>query len=113
MARKTMIDDDAIQMLNGLGERVKESRKKERTEAPFVKPSSDYYRLDLVTRKSVPGSNGHNVLSEEIKTDYKAYIHSVKGEMSITRYIQYLIEQDMQKHNKGGINESKRRQDNY
>ena len=98
MAKRTQIDDDTLNMLNGVGSKVKESRAKQRTVTPFKKPNSDYYRLDLVVRESVPGSKGHNVMCEDIKADYKAYLDSVRGTMSITKYIHNLIEQDMKKN---------------
>lgn len=98
--KKTKIDNDTMQMLNGLGNKVKESRAKERSKAPFTKPGSDYYRLDLIVRETIPGAKGHNILTEDIKTDYKAYLNSVRGTMSITKYIHNLIEQDMKKKQK-------------
>ena len=54
--------------------------------------------MDLVVRESVPGAKGHNVMCEDIKADYKAYLDSVRGTMSITKYIHNLIEQDMKKN---------------
>lgn len=101
MAKKKTIDNDTLNMLNGLGSKAeqtfKETREKERKILPFKKPNSDYYRLDLVVRNNVPGAKGHNVMVEEIKTDYKAYLDSVRGNMSITKYIHKLIDSDMKR----------------
>lgn len=102
MAKKTKIDNDTLSMLSGLGTKAKESfketREKEKNLTPFKKPNSDYYRLDLVVRDNVPGAKGHNVMVKDIKTDYKAYLDSVRGTQSITKYIHGLIDQDMKKH---------------
>lgn len=96
--KRTTIDSDTLNMLNGVGNKVKESRQRQRAVEPFKKPNSDYYRLDLVVRDSVPGTKGHNVMTENVKTNYKEYLDSVRGTMSITKYIHSLIEQDMKKH---------------
>ena len=95
--RRTTIDTDTLDVIDGLKNKVKESREKERSKQPFTKPSSDYYRLDLVLRETIPGSKGHPIMTEEIKTDYRAYINSVRGNMSITKYIHSLIDQDMKR----------------
>lgn len=98
-SKRTQIDNDTLDMFNELGSRVKQSRAKEHKE-PFKKPTSDYYRLDLVVRDSVPGDKGHNVMIKDIKTDYRAYLDSVRGTQSITKYIHNLIDKDMARHNK-------------
>lgn len=66
---------------------------------PFAKPNSDYYKLDLVVRNTVMNpKTKHAVTVESVKVDYREYINSVRGDKSITRYIQDLIEKDMKKH---------------
>lgn len=97
-SKRTTIDNDTLVQLNGVGGKVKESRQRKRAVTPFKKPNSDYYRLDLVVRNSVLNeTTGHNVMVEDIKADYKAYLDSVRGTMSITKYIHNLIEQDMKR----------------
>jgi hypothetical protein len=61
---------------------------------PFKKPNSDYYRLDLIAREIVNGK-----MTADIKTNYKEYLEimaAVEG-VSITRYIQGLLDTDMSK----------------
>ncbi len=70
------------------------------TPKPFTKPSGDYYRLDLVKRKVVMGTNKHPQLTSDIDIDYKAYLDTVRGRDSITAYIHKLLDEDMKK-NKG------------
>lgn len=73
------------------GENVENKAKKEVVK-PFKKPNSDYYRLDLVLREVVGGK-----MAETIKTDYKGYVETmaaIEG-TSITKYIQSLIDRDM------------------
>lgn len=64
---------------------------------PFKKPNSDYYRLDLIVRGVADGK-----MNETIKTNYKDYLSvmtAVDG-ISITKYIQALIDNDMKNRNK-------------
>jgi len=103
MSKRTQIDIDTLTMFDGLTEKVKESRNKERKQKPFTKPNSDYYRLDLIVRDTKPiGKGERNALVEDIKTDYRAYLDSVRGTQSITKYIHGLIDADMKKHKKTG-----------
>lgn len=99
-AKKSKIDFGAMDMLGELGGKVKQAREKEREKEPFKKPRSDYYQLDLIVRDTEKGPKGHQIMTENIKCDYKAYINSVKGSMSITKYIHMLLDEDMKK-NKG------------
>jgi hypothetical protein len=64
---------------------------------PFKKPSSDYYRLDLVTR----GLN-NGKMTETIKMNYKEYLRKMAAAegVSVTKYIHNLIEKDMKKNKK-------------
>jgi len=96
-SKRTQISDDTLDMFNELGSRVKQNRNKEH-KAPFTKPTSDYYRLDLIVRESIPGAKGHNVMTEDIKVNYREYLDSVRGTQSITKYIHSLIDKDMQRN---------------
>lgn len=64
---------------------------------PFKKPASDYYRLDLVKRQTVAKEKGkgNRVMIEDVDTDYREYLDSVRGRMSITAYIHALLDKDM------------------
>ena len=103
MALKKNINlDDTMDMLNGISEQVKESKQKQREpeKPPFKKPTSDYYRLDMIVRETIPGKKGHPVITEDIKADYKDYISTMAAAegVSITKYIHKLIEMDMYVH---------------
>ena len=92
--------DNTFNMLDGMTEQVKESKSKQRKAKAFKKPRGDYYNLDMIIRKTMPGTKGHPVLTEEIKTNYKEYV-SVMAEaenISITKYIHRLIDKDMKKN---------------
>lgn len=106
--KKNLDINNTMSMLEGMQEQTRTSRKKQRETKPFKKPSADYYNLDMVVRKTVKGPKGHPVLSEEIKTDYKDYIMTMASDenMSITKYLHRLIDQDMKKH-KARYNELK------
>lgn len=69
---------------------------------PFKKPASDYYRLDLVKRQTVvkEKGKGNRVMIEDVDTDYREYLDSVRGTMSITAYIQALLDKDMKANKK-------------
>lgn len=95
---KKGISTDTLTMINGMRDKTKASKGK--TRERFKKPSGDYYRLDLVVRDTAKGENGRAVMLEDIKTDYRAYIDSVRGTDSITAYIHKLLDNDMKKHNK-------------
>lgn len=60
----------------------------------FKKPNSDYYRLDLVIRSVVDGK-----MTENIKTDYMSFVkeEAYNRRISITKYIQSLIDKQMNK----------------
>jgi hypothetical protein len=92
--------DNTFNMLDGMTEQVKESKSKQRKAKAFKKPRGDYYNLDMVIRKTVKGSKGHPVLTEEIKTDYREYISLMAEQenISITKYIHRLIDKDMKKN---------------
>lgn len=100
LKKKTADLDSTFDMLSGMTEQVKESKHKQREAKPFKKPRGDYYNLDMIIRKTMPGTKGHPVLTEEIKTNYKEYV-SVMAEaenISITKYIHRLIDKDMKKN---------------
>lgn len=101
MAKRTQIDNDTLAMFSELGNRVKQSRAKEHQEQ-FKKPTSDYYRLDLVVRDTAMGSKGHPIMTKDIKKDYKEYLSIMsKAEgISMTKYLHKLIEEDMQSKEK-------------
>lgn len=82
---------------------------------PFAKPSSDYYRLDLVVRGTVKVDeeykrtrNGKTstikrkvvMQTDEVIKDYKTYLTARANaeNVSITKYIHNLIDADMKKH---------------
>lgn len=69
---------------------------------PFKKPASDYYRLDLVKRQTVvkEKGKGNRVMIKDVDTDYREYLDSVRGTMSITAYIQALLDKDMKANKK-------------
>lgn len=70
-------------------EKISEPPKK-----PFKKPNSDYYRLDMISRAIVGGKT-----VETIRTNYKEYVETMASSdgISITKYIQNLIDADMRK----------------
>lgn len=95
--------DSTMDMLSGMSDQVKESKKKLRNETvSFKKPRGDYYSLDMVVRETVKGSKGHPVMTEEIKTNYKEYVSLMAGSegISITKYIHKLLDEDMKQHEK-------------
>lgn len=103
MALKKNINlDDTMSMLDGISNQVKESKQKQREpeRPPFKKPTSDYYRLDMIVRETIQGKKGHPVITEDIKTDYKDYITVMANAegLSITKYIHKLIDQDMEQN---------------
>lgn len=81
---------------------IEESKRRKQAEVmPFKKPNSDYYSLDLVVRETrLNPKTNHNVMTEEIKTDYREYLNRVRGSQSITKYIHGLIDADMKRKNK-------------
>lgn len=66
--------------------------KPEKAEA-FKKPNKDYYRLDLVKRKTV-----NRTMTKAIEKDYRGYLDKVRGNKSVTAYIHELIEADMEQN---------------
>lgn len=67
----------------------------------FKKPASDYYRLDVVVRKTAKTDRGYNVVREDIDKDYRKYLKMIshKNETTIAKYLQKLIEEDAKAHN--------------
>lgn len=109
MATKNNLKSAAVQSqkdMKGLNAKAKQdtatvvTQSDKATQPPvkaFKKPTTDYYRLDLVKRKTVAKQQGKGskVMIEDIETNYREYLDSVRGTMSITGYIQALIDKDM------------------
>lgn len=109
MASKEGLKKAAVQHTADTGKRTAKAKKDtvavvtqsdKATQPPvkaFKKPTTDYYRLDLVKRKTVAKQQGKGskVMIEDIETNYREYLDSVRGTMSITGYIQALIDKDM------------------
>jgi len=102
MAKKLKLDSNAMNILDGMSDKTKESRQKQREPqaAPFKKPRGDYYNLDMIVRDSMKGPKGHPVMIEAIKTNYKEYVTLMAASegLSITKYIHRLIDEDMEKN---------------
>lgn len=114
MAKTLKVDSGALDILDGAGDQVKQTKKKQRedqqkeydkhkTFKKFTKPVGDYYRLDMVVRETVPGRGKQQVITEDIKVDYKDYVDTMakaEGLNSITKYIHRLLDEDMAKNGK-------------
>lgn len=111
MALKNKDLSSTFDMMDGLGNQVKEIKKKERAAdpepkkpepEPFKKPPGDYYRLDMVVRDTIKGRNNHPVTTEKILADYKDYVSTMAAaeRISITKYIHRLIDEDMAKNSR-------------
>lgn len=101
MAKKDLASKakQASEQLQGLSEQTKQvadTMLKSGSVVKFTKPNGDYYKLDLVLRDTVMGTNKHMITTETIKRDYKTYLKQVSAEQgtTITKYIHDLIEQD-------------------
>jgi hypothetical protein len=86
------------QPVSDLGQQVIENMERSKKQppvklqTPFKKPNSDYYRLDLIVRGVAMGK-----MTSDIRVNYKDYVETMaaaKG-ISITKYIQSLIDKDM------------------
>lgn len=118
MAKKEInIDEDLVNLsFSKLSHNMRKTERQEREpKKPFKKPQSDYLKIDLVKRGTDVDTRNYDrkkrgsdkietitrsmtVQTEEIITDYRSYLDTVKGDMSIQGYIQKLIEDDMRKN---------------
>lgn len=76
----------------------------------FKKPAGDYYRLDVVKRKTVKTDRGYTVMIEDIETDYRGFIEEMREKNeSACQYIHRLIEKEMDRvrteNKRGEVNE--------
>lgn len=84
----------------GLQDKAQSTTAKQFSATAFKKPNSDYYRLDLVVRDTVTNGKSKPKMVESIKVNYKEYLTIMSGYegVSITKYIQGLIDADMKKN---------------
>lgn len=118
MASKSKLSqalDDSSSYLANAKDVVKQARKSEReTPKSFKKPTSDYYRLDLVvrgtkaekttytTKKGTKVITPVDIQTETIVKDYKSYLSDMAQAdgISLTKYIHKLIDADMELNEK-------------
>lgn len=112
MAKKTLLSSDIMDTMNGLTKKAQELASKDRKFVEFKKPTTDYYKLDLIIRKTrqtttrYTRKNGQVIIRpilmqcEDIEKNYRAYLDErakVNG-VTISEYIHNLLDEDMRKN---------------
>lgn len=110
--KKSLISDDITNMFSGMSKKSYEKASKERGLQAYKKPSSDYYRLDLIVRDTIETTKQYTrengkvisrpipIQSDKILKDYKSYLtkRAKEESTSITKYLHRLIDADMKKN---------------